>query len=153
MPDKADLTNTATALVATLLAPAAKWLPQAWQGNINQLARFVVVGAVNTLVSYLVFVALLNLVHLTKTEALIGAYICGATFAYFSFGALVFGPYGKWGRFVLGYVALYFANLGMLNGLMWFSGWSEEFSQLLLLAPVALLSFLINRLFVFRGAT
>jgi putative flippase GtrA len=151
MSKKIDFSARAARGVTMLLLPVASWLPPAWQNNINQLARFIVVGAMNTLVSYLTFVFLLNFAHLEKTVALVGGYVCGASFAYFSFGALVFGSRGNWGRFVLGYAALYFVNLGMLTILMHISGWSEELSQLVLLAPVALLSFIINRLFVFKG--
>lgn len=131
-------------------------IPERYRADFTQIARFLVVGAINTGLSYLIYVAVLNFFAAPRAIALVVGYGLGAIFAFFSFGNLVFGGAKPTPerviRFALGYVVLYLINLGMLNGLISLTGWSEELSQFLLLPAVAATSYLINRLFVFRSS-
>ena len=133
----------------------AHTVPARLQPTARQMGRFVVVGLVNTAVGYLAYIALLNVVGLPRAWALVGSYVGGVTFAFFSFGKLVFGngqglSSATAMRFVLGYLVLYGLNLAMLEGLVLGLHWSEEASQAVLLPVVAFLSYLINRFFIFR---
>jgi len=152
MPRKLDVIDLFARLVLFFMRPCAFLLPPAFQANIEQFARFLVVGGLNTGLSYLIYVLVLNVFSLSHGTALLVGYVGGAAFAFFSFGALVFGGALsglRMLRFILGYVVLYLVNLGLLTALIGL-GLGEELAQFLLLPVVAAVSFLINRLFVFR---
>lgn len=128
------------------------FLPARWFNWLEHAAWFLTVGTFNTGLSYLLFVFCLNVFGVARGWALLIAYLIGMFIAYQSFSRLVFGS-GKplaWARFGPAYVVLYLANQGLLELMVWGSGFSEELSQFLLLPVVAALSYTINRFFVFR---
>lgn len=127
-------------------------LPEKILHWLEHAAWFITVGSANTLLAYLIFVALLNWGGLDRTLALLGAYALGMVISYHSFGRLVFGHGQRmaWAKFGVSQFTLYLANKLLLDLMVWASGFSEELSQFLLLPVVALISYLLNRFFVFR---
>jgi putative flippase GtrA len=139
--------------------PLARWglsvlrpvLPESWFYRLEHAAWFIFVGGLNTGLSYVIFVLLLNLFSLPRTFALLGAYGLGMVIAYHSFSRFVFrtGVKGAVPRFVFAYILLYLSNKGLLDAVVGF-GLGEELGQFLLLPVVALLSYLLNKILVFR---
>ena len=123
------------------------------QARLAQFVRFVLVGGLNTLVGYSLF-AVLFLLSDDHRLALLVATVLGVLFNFVTTGRLVFGN-RRWGRLPLfvGLYALTFAlNLGALE-LLVAAGVAPLLGQLLVLPAVVVLSFLGNRLVVFRGAS
>lgn len=121
------------------------------QARLVQFVRFVLVGGLNTLVGYSLF-AVLFLLSGDHRIALLVATVLGVLFNFVTTGRLVFGN-RRWGRLPLfvGIYALTFAlNLGALE-LLAAAGVAPLLGQLLVLPAVVVLSFLGNRLVVFRG--
>jgi len=122
------------------------------RARLAQFVRFVLVGGLNTLVGYSLF-AVLFLLSGDHRLALLVATVLGVLFNFVTTGRLVFGN-RSWGRLPLfvGIYALSFAlNLGALE-LLIAAGVAPLLGQLLVLPAVVVLSFLGNRLVVFRGA-
>lgn len=114
--------------------------------------RFVLVGALNTIFGYCVFLVAWLLTR-NSLVALAIATIVGVAFNFLSTGALVFGSAHR--RHVAGFVAIY-GVLFLLNGaalrVFETAGLTAIWAQALLTAPMAALSYLLNSRFVFRGA-
>lgn len=152
MTIKYDFVGLLARIALVFMRPLARFMPADFRNNLEQFARFLVVGGMNTGLSYIIYVVTLNLFTISHGLALFIGYVGGAVFAFFSFGALVFGgqlTLPRLIRFIVGYIVLYLINWGLLTGLIRL-GLGEELAQFLLLPVVAAISFLINRLFVFR---
>lgn len=115
-----------------------------------EFRRFVVVGILNTLFGYFLFSFFLYLGFAYPMAALLGT-ILAVLFNYRTIGVLVFRVTGR-GRllpFVAVYVIVYVLNVMGL--------WCAEFYGLenkyvagaILLAPLAVVSFVLNKKFVF----
>lgn len=118
-----------------------------------QFFRFLGVGVLNTIFGYGVFLIML-LLGLYPSIALFVATIAGILFNFKSIGLLVFGNASK-NRlipFIIQYVFLYILNWLLLQILM-NQGMKPAIVQLILLLPIAVLSFTINKFIVFRKAT
>lgn len=128
------------------------FLPQKTRNFLQHIAWFLVIGGINTLIGYLLYVAFLNVAHLPVNLALAAAYVVGITASYLNFKMWVFESGGRqrFPRFVLGAVLVYVGNLFMLHELIWL-GLSEELAQLVLLPVLAALSYIVNRFLVFGG--
>lgn len=115
-----------------------------------QFARFLVVGAVNTAFGYGVFAGLV-LLGVGATIALIAAYVVGVPFNFLTTGRFVFKPSGAraFARFVAAYGLVYLFNLGLFE-LLRLAGAGPLVAQALCLPPVAVFSFLLFKLHVFR---
>ncbi|MBF0561309.1 MAG: GtrA family protein [Alphaproteobacteria bacterium] len=116
-----------------------------------QFVRFLLVGAVNTLFGYSGF-ALLLWLGLHHPQALTLATAVGILFNFGTTGRLVFANQG-WHllpRFFIGYGVAYGVNLTLLNMLV-ATGLSAYLTQLTLLPAIVVLSFVINKVFVFRS--
>lgn len=128
-------------------------LPLLWQ-----MRRFVVVGIVNTLFGYLVYAAGI-LCGLDYTPALVLSYVVGVTFSYFTFRHFVFEQEAaqrtkkrrSFTRFLATYLFLFMLNWAALYGLVTVGGWGRLQAQAIIVPCCAALSFVINRLFVFRA--
>jgi putative flippase GtrA len=110
--------------------------------------RFGAVGLLNTMVGYFVFAALL-LAGLWPGAALVLATVVGLAFNYQTSQCLVFRTGGRLAQFVMlyaGVLALNWVSLRTLHSL----GLPELQAQALLTLPLAALSFVGQRLFVFR---
>jgi putative flippase GtrA len=119
----------------------------------NRLLRFLAVGALNTLFGYCVF-SLLVLSGLAPGVALAAGTVLGLVFNYFTTGRLVFAARGL-GRlpwFIAVNGLTFLINLWSLRGLI-AGGLSPFVAQAIVLPIIILLSFALNKLLVFRGAT
>lgn len=115
-----------------------------------RFVRFLFVGGLNTVFGYLIYSALI-LINFHYSLALLLGTILGVIFNFFTTGNIVFrnkNPKLIF-RFVLVYVVTYFINLGFLKI---FDGLKMNMVVAggILLLPMALISFLLNRIFVFR---
>jgi putative flippase GtrA len=118
--------------------------------EMRTLVAFLAVGGLNTLVGYGLF-AIFVLVGLSLTVALTFATILGVLFNFQSIGRLVFRSdhRGRLPRFIIVYAVQFGINLGLLHALH-AAGLSPLLSQLAILPPLAIASFLAMRRFVFR---
>lgn len=111
--------------------------------------RFLVVGGVNTLFGYTVFAGLVYL-HLTVAIALLLSTMVGVLFNFKTIGRLVFAnPNNRLiGKFAGVYGIIYLVNLAMVKVLTGLH-LGVYVAAALLLLPMAVLSFALNRTFVF----
>jgi putative flippase GtrA len=118
--------------------------------QLHQIARFLAVGALNTAFGYGVF-ALLIWMGLAPFAALLIATILGVLFNFMTTGRIVFGnrDIGLLGRFVIVYTLVYLINLGLL-GLVRQSGLSSVTAQGVCLFFMVPISFVLQKLFVFK---
>jgi putative flippase GtrA len=119
------------------------------KGAALQFARFLVVGALNTLASYGVFAGLV-LAGVTPMAALVVAYVLGIVFNFFTTGRYVFND-RRWTpflRFVAAYGVIYLFNVGLFHAVAAL-GTSPLVTQALCVPVVAMLSFAIFRFAVF----
>jgi putative flippase GtrA len=115
----------------------------------HRFLRFLVVGGMNTAFGYACFAALVW-AGLHYTLALLLATIAGVLFNFKTTGALVFGSSDTrllW-RFIAVYAVVYTANLAAL-ALLQAAGIHALTAQALLVLPIAVASYLLNRHFVF----
>jgi putative flippase GtrA len=122
------------------------------KGVFAQFARFLIVGILNTVFGFACF-AILILLGLSKGIALAIAWIFGVLFNFQTIGRLVFNnsrPHLLF-RFSMGYLAMYVVNLVALNALVGF-GVAPIPAQAMLAPFVAILTFFVNRMLVFRTA-
>lgn len=123
-----------------LTSPSAPW----------QLIRFLVVGGINTLFGYSVFFALTWFgMHYPLAIGL--ATIAGIAFNFQSVGRLVFGgaPRSRFWRFVGVYCVIYVLNVSGVHVLVGV-GISVYLANVLVLIPLSVLAFLLNRRYVFH---
>lgn len=114
--------------------------------------RFLVVGALNTLFGYAVFVGLI-VAGISSTPALVLTYVVGISFNFFTTRRYVFDRPGgahAMARFVAAYVVIYFFNLGLFT-LIRETGAGPLLVQAMCLPVVAVFSFLLFKLHVFRN--
>ena len=117
-----------------------------------QLIRFLIVGLLNTVFGYGCF-ALFIYANIHYTLALFLATVAGVLFNFKSTGILVFKSHNNQliFRFVAVYVFLYGVNVTLLK-LLYLLGLSLYFGGAVLLIPMALFAFFLNRKYVFRDA-
>lgn len=117
----------------------------------SRLARFLVVGVVNTAFGYGVFFTLLR-VGLAPTLALAAATVVGVAFNFVTTGRIVFAnsDVTRMWRFVLVYAIVFVVNAGLLEGAARL-GVTPALAQALLLAPCVALSYWLNRTLVFAA--
>lgn len=112
--------------------------------------RFVLAGGLNTTFSYGVYVLLLWL-GLHYSLAYFCAVALGVGFSYGTHGMVVFGRVGwrRFARYVVGWGAIYGLNVALIRMLTeW--GWSAYLAGALTVLPCAILSYFVQRYFVFR---
>jgi putative flippase GtrA len=129
--------------------------PRGWNA-LPPLLRFFVVGGANTLFGYGAYATLLFVGLHYAAAALLGT-IAGVIFNFFTTGRLVFGHARSdaIGRFVAVYALLYGVNVALLSLLQGVRVGAHVvgpyLAGLLLIVPMALLSFVLMRRFVFRS--
>jgi len=120
----------------------------------HQLQRFLVTGSVNTVFGYLVYVYGIVILHLDYFWAVLLSYIVGVTFSYIMFRTFVFleGERGwrSYARFIPTYVVLFIVNTLALYVLVDMADWNKLIAQAVVVPACAVLSFIINRIFVFK---
>ena len=132
----------------TLLSPRI-----AASATAHQAVRFVAVGLLNTAFGYGLFYLLLGLTERTMLSLAI-ATAAGVLFNFATTGRLVFAnrDIRRLSRFIGVYVVIFAINAVALVALEAL-GMRAAAGQALLLAPLAVLSFLLNKVLVFGDAT
>jgi putative flippase GtrA len=125
-------------------APVASSMSTRWQ-----MIRFLVVGGINTIFGYSVFF-LFTWLGMRYPLAIGLATIAGVAFNFQSVGRLVFGgaPSSRFWRFVGVYCLIYVINIGGVHILLK-SGISIYIANAVVLLPLSLLAFVLNRRYVF----
>jgi putative flippase GtrA len=115
----------------------------------SQLLRFLVVGGLNTLVGYALFAAFVW-AGLPYPVAIGLATVLGVAFNFQSTGRLVFGGanVSRLGRFVAVYAVVYLLNVGSVTLLMK-AGLNVYVANAVVILPLALVAFVLQRRFVF----
>ena len=117
--------------------------------------RFLVVGGFNTAFSYGIY-AFCIFIGLGYFLAATISFIVGMLFSFKTHGSYVFHSRSNraFGPYVVSWLLLYLANVGML-GLLTGNGVDSYLAGAVLVVPMAVLSFLVLRFVVFRegGAT
>jgi len=114
-----------------------------------QLVRFVLVGLLNTGFSYGIYAALLY-AGADYVAANFGALVLGILFSFRTQGTLVFrNPSGRlFYRFCGSWLLIFLLNIGLITALL-HVGLSAYAAGALALAPVAIGSFVVQKLLVF----
>ncbi len=122
----------------------------------HKFARFLLVGAINTLFGYFLYGSLI-LIGLNYKYAVLLATILGVLFNFQTTGKLVFGSKNNKliFRFVLVYVATFLLNVEALRFVDGMNINIEQKTKMLiagaiLVLPMAVISFVLMKLFVFR---
>lgn len=117
----------------------------------KELFKFLIVGGLNTLFGYSVFAAFLYL-NFHYTVAVLFATVAGVIFNFFTIGKFVFSnsEIQLIFRFVSVYVVVYLFNI---SGLWFFEHIKFDLyiGGALLVLPLALISFFLNKYFVFTS--
>lgn len=120
----------------------------------SQIKRFVLTGGVNTVFGYLVYAFGILVLSLSYFWAVVLSYVIGVSFSYVMFRAFVFtsGERGwrSYARFIPTYVLLLAINIIALHVLVDLAGWNKLAAQAVIVPCCAALSFVINRIFVFK---
>jgi putative flippase GtrA len=111
--------------------------------RLTRMARFLVIGVVNTAFGYGIY-ALLVLLGLHPQPALAIQYIVGIGWNYFTHGRFVFGVsgLGRLPHYALSYVAIYLGNAAALRELI-AAGLGPYAAQALALGPTVVLSYIL----------
>lgn len=118
----------------------------------NKFIKFILVGILNTIFGYSLF-ALFLFLNIHYSLAVFLSTVLGVLFNFKTIGKLVFDSHDNSliFRFIAVYVLLYFINISCL----WFfkiSGFENMYiNGFVLLIPLALISFVLNRKYVFKG--
>lgn len=119
---------------------------------VSHFLRFVLVGLLNTVFSYSLYTLLVWLgMHFAAAN--LCATLAGIAFSFRTQGALVFGSH-DWRllrRFVPVWIGIYSINVGLITVLM-AAGFNAYFAGAVALPPTILLSFLLQKRFVFASA-
>ena len=117
----------------------------------RQDVKFLLVGIMNTAFGYGLF-ALFIYLGLYYPLAVLFSTILGVLFNFKTIGKLVFGSSdnGLIFRFILVYIITYFLNIFFLWLFKWLGFDNMYINGFLLLIPLAAVSFLLNKFFVFR---
>jgi putative flippase GtrA len=112
--------------------------------------RFLLVGGINTIFGYGLF-AFFIYVNLHYSVALLLSTILGVLFNFKTTGKLVFKSSDNRliVRFFAVYGMVYVINVGLLKGFQWL-GLNFYIAGAILVLPLSVLSFLLNRRFVFK---
>ena len=120
----------------------------------SQIKRFILTGGVNTVFGYLVYAFGIVAMNLSYFWAVVLSYVIGVTFSYAMFRAFVFtaGERGwrSYARFIPTYVFLLIFNIAALYVLVDLAAWNKLVAQAVVVPVCAVLSFIINRVFVFK---
>lgn len=125
--------------------------------STTSLARFwtfVWVGGLNTLIGYSVFVVAFKFAGLQYNVALLIAYAVGIVIGYLNHRRVTFQSKAKhrtaFTRFVITYAVVYGINALLLTALIELAHIAPLIAQLISLVIVTLLSFVVQRYWVFR---
>jgi len=115
---------------------------------------FLLVGSANTLIGYAIFAVGYKILALNYNIALAIAYALGILIGYINHRRVTFkstaGHQQAFTRFVLTYVLIYLLNAAILTVLTQWVELDPLFGQAVALVIVTLISFVIQRAWVFR---
>lgn len=116
----------------------------------NQFVRFLFVGVINSIFGYGCF-ALLLYIDIHYALALFLATVAGVLFNFKSIGALVFKSHNNSHifRFVCSYSIIYAVNIIGIK-MFSFAGLGPYIGGAILIIPMAVLAFILNKRFVFN---
>ena len=116
----------------------------------QELSKFFLVGFANTVFGYSIYSLFIFLGFNYFLAALISQ-IIGTLFNYKTIGTYVFPNVGnnKFFKFAVVYIATYLINITFL-GLLISLGFNAYYSGAIILLPMALLTFYLNKYFVFN---
>ncbi|WP_199288934.1 GtrA family protein [Pseudanabaena sp. FACHB-1998] len=116
----------------------------------SRFINFMLVGLINTLFGYGMFALLLHL-GLYYRYSLLIATICGILFNFKTIGILVFKSRNNRliVRFVAVYLVIYLLNVESLR-IIYMMGISILLGQAILVIPLAIVSYFLNKIIVFR---
>lgn len=141
----------------TIANPTIEPRPTRGWAALPRLARFFIIGGVNTVFGYSAYAALLFIGFHYAAAAFIGT-VAGVLFNYFMTGRFVFEPVARGGllvRFVVVYAVLYGFNVAALAVLQNVTIGSLRLGPytagIVLIMPMALLSYALMHRFVFGG--
>ena len=121
----------------------------------RQIKRFIITGAINTVFGYLVYAACVTLFDMSYFSSVVISYIVGVTFSYTTFRTFVFttGERGwqSYARFIPTYIVLLIINILALYVLVDIAGWHKLVAKAVIVPCCAAISFIMNRIFVFKG--
>jgi len=119
-----------------------------------QLQRFIVTGLVNTGFAYFFYVICDHFLKLDYFWAVVVSWCIGVCFSYMMFRTFVFTEgdrsWRSFKRFIPTYVFLLVVNIICMHILVGELHWNSLLSQALVVPFCAGLSFIINRIFVFK---
>lgn len=130
----------------------SRLLPENLQKHLDfRFLKFMVVGVVNTLFGYSMFV-LFTWLGITYSIALILSTVAGVLFNFKTIGQLVFSNRNNalLIRFIGVYTIIYFVNLYSLKALLGLH-FNVYVASAMLVVPMAILSFILNKTLVFGG--
>ena len=119
--------------------------------NIKEIVKFIIAGIVNTLFYYIMF-SFFIFINLDYKLAVLYATMIGVFFSFKTFGKFVFKNNSNIliFKFALVYVLLYFLNIGIIALLQ------EKIANYYISGGIAtiicaVISFLLNKFYVFKG--
>lgn len=120
----------------------------------RQIARFIVTGGVNAVFAYVAYAVIVEALGVDYLPAVFYAWCLGVSFSYLTFRAFVFTEgnrsFKTFARFLPTYVFLLLVNMALMYVFVGMMGWHELVGQAVVIPICAVLSFIINRLFVFK---
>lgn len=120
-------------------------------GFSEQFILFLVMGGVNTLFYYALY-SLLIFAGLHYAAAVVIATCCGVMFNFQTFGRVVFKNFQLrlLGKFISVYIVVCLANIAGLKALETLGLENKYIAGAVLVLPVALLGYVLNKTFVFK---
>lgn len=119
-----------------------------------ELIKFLFVGILNTIFGYSLF-AIFIFFNMHYSLAVLCSTILGVLFNFKTIGKLVFGSHDNSliFRFVAVYIVIYILNISFLWFFKYLGFGNMYINGMVLLAPLAVVSFILNKKFVFRNKT
>lgn len=117
----------------------------------RKFVKYLFVGFLNTVVSYIIY-AIVVTILIRPSISLAVSYIIGIMFNFQTTGRIVFKNKDNSLilKFFLSYLTTFFINKYLLDLLVLHLGFNKYLSQALLCFPIAMISFLLLKYFVFK---
>ena len=120
----------------------------------HQLKRFLLTGSINTAFGYLMYVFAIIALDFSYFWSVVFSWCIGVVFSYVMFRSFVFTDgdrsWRTFRRFLPTYVVLLAVNLLAMHILVGDLDWNKLLAQAFVVPLCAALSFIINRIFVFK---
>jgi putative flippase GtrA len=120
----------------------------------HQLKRFILTGTINSGFAYFVYAVCDRFLHLGYIWAVIVSWCLGVCFSYMMFRTFVFTEgdrsWKSFQRFIPTYVFLLIVNIIGMHILVDIAHWNSLIAQAVVIPGCAVLSFIFNRIFVFK---